>query len=432
MMKTLFEITSTLLQLVIWTWFITKFLGFKNDNCKTYKYGFLIMCITAFVQTHFINQIVLYDGFLTSMTVITYFAYARICLKGSYQYQLFLVLFSTAVLFTISSVVMLFISYILDVSTESLIGDFTYRRVAVVCLCRILEFITYKSIIKINTEYKLSKKEWILFTTMPLLTWISVTIIMKLTIVYREIVAWMFYLSLTIIVIDVITIFFMYKIKQDMEMKQDFELLKLQYDNIKNMESNMKALYENTYSVKHDIEKHFLAIKSMSDLGNCDEISEYIKNIFDKKLNAVQKIVFTDSDVFNAVINTKLELCHQKGIFPSINISNDAVNCVKKSDIAVLFGNILDNAIEAAENSNEKILILNIQMQREYVSIYIENSFNAEFSNVDLKTTKKSQAKHGFGTKIIRNIVEENNGMIQYFVNDVGMFCCDILYKKCK
>lgn len=224
----------------------------------------------------------------------------------------------------------------------------------------------------------------------------------------------------------------MYKIKQDMEIKQDFELLKLQYDNIKNMEMNMKALYENTYSVKHDLEKHLLAIKSMSDLGNNDEISEYIENIFDKKLNAVQKIVFTDSDVFNAIINTKLELCNQKGIFPSINISKDAVNCMKKSDIAVLFGNILDNAIEAAEKSNEKILILNIQMQGEYISIYIENSFQSKYSNIDLKTTKKSKARHGFGTKIIRNIVEENNGMIQYFVNDTGMFCCDILYKKCK
>ena len=35
-------------------------------------------------------------------------------------------------------------------------------------------------------------------------------------------------------------------------------------------------------------------------------------------------------------------------------------NFIKKSDIVVLFGNLLDNAIEAAERSKEKIIILKI------------------------------------------------------------------------
>ncbi len=430
-METVFEIVSSLLQMLIWTGFITKFLGFKNER-KIYKIGFFVMWAIAFVQIYFINQIVLYDGLLTGLIVLTYFIYARSCLKGAYQYQLFLILLSTAILFTVSSVVILLMAYLCKASTGELIGDFTYRRVIIICLCRALEFFIYKTIIKINTEYKLTKKEWILFTTMPLLTWVGVTIIMKVTLRYEAIIPQMFFLSLIIVVIDVITIFFMYKIKQDMETKQDYELLKLQYDNIKSMETNMKALYENTYSVKHDLEKHFLAIKTMSDNGNCNGITEYIESIFDKNLNAVQKIIFTDTDVFNAIINTKLELCKQKGIFPSINVSNDAINFIKKSDIVVLFGNLLDNAIEAAERSKEKIIILNVQLQREYVSIFVENSYNEQFSNINMKTTKKGKAKHGFGTKIIRKIVEDNNGMIKYFTNKSGMFCCDILYKKYK
>ena len=431
MTKNIFEISASLLQMLIWTWFITKFLGFKKER-KTNKIYFCAVWITAFIQIYFINQFVLYDGMLTGMIALTYFIYARRFLKGGYRYQLFSILFSTAILFTISSVVIFVTSYIFNVTTESLIENFTYKRVVIVCLCRVLEYFVYKAVIKINAEYKLTEKKWILFTAMPLLTWVGITIIMKTTIQSRSIMPQMFYLSLIMVVINIITIFFMYKIKQDMETKQDYELLKLQYDNIKNMEANMKALYDNTYSVKHDLEKHFLAIRAMADNKKYDEINKYIENVLDKKLNAVQKVVFTDTDVFNAVINTKLELCKQKGIFPSVNISNDAVNFIKISDMAVLFGNIFDNAIEAAEKTKEKIIILNIQLQREYVSIYIENSFNADFSDISLKTTKNGQAKHGFGTKIVRKIIEENNGMIQYFVNNSGMFCCDILYRKCK
>lgn len=431
MMSTAFEIVASLLQILIWTWFITSFLGLKSEKI-IYKIGFILMWGIAFVQIYFINQIVLYDGFFTVLIAITYFIYARCCLKGGYQYQIFLILFSTAILFTLSSVVIFLTSYISGVPTESLIGQFSYRRVLIICLCRVLEYIVFKAVIKINAEYKLTKQEWMLFTTMPLLTWIGITLITKSTIQTRVIMPYMFYVSMIMVIINVITYFFMYKIKQDMETKQEYELLKMQYDNVKNMETNMKALYDNTYSVKHDLEKHFLAIKTMSVAGNCDGINQYIEDVFDTKLDAVQKIVFTDNDIFNAIINTKLEMCKQKGIFPSVNISNDAIDFIKVSDMSVLFGNILDNAIEAAEKTNEKIVILNIQLQREYVSIYIENSYNAAFSNISLKTTKKGQAKHGFGTKIVQRIVEENDGMIQYFINESGMFCCDILYKKCQ
>ena len=241
----------------------------------------------------------------------------------------------------------------------------------------------------------------------------------------------MFYVACIMVIINIVTYFFMYKIKQDTETKLEYELLKMQYANMKSMESNMKALYDSTYSVKHDLEKHLLAIKTMAEKNRCPDIHRYIEHICDKDLNTVQKIVFTDNDVFNAVINTKLELCKQKGIFPSINIANDAIDFLRISDIAVLFGNIFDNAIEAAQQADYKIIVLNIQLQGEYVSIYMENSFHENHSDMELKTTKKDQTKHGFGTKNVQKIVEENDGMIQYFQNESGMFCCDILLKKC-
>lgn len=431
MMEIIFEMSASLLQIYIWTWFITSFLGFKTEKYFN-KFVFVIMWGVAFSQIYFINKIVLYDGFFSVLIALTYFIYARCFLKGGYQYQIFLILFSTAILFTLSSVAIFLISYISGVPTENLIGEFSYRRVLIVCLCRILEYLVFRTVIKINAEYSLTKREWMLFTTMPLLTWIGITLITKATMQTKAIMPYMFYVSLIMVIINVITYFFMYKIKQDMETKQEYELLKMQYDNVKSTETNMKALYDNTYSVKHDLEKHFLAIKTMSIAGNCDGINKYIDDVFDTKLDAVQKIVFTDNDIFNAIINTKLEMCKQKGIFPSINISNDAISFIKVSDMSVLFGNILDNAIEAAEKTDEKIIIINVQLQRDYVSIYVENSFDSEFSDINLKTTKNGRAKHGFGTKIVRKVVEENDGMIQHFENESGMFCCDILYKKCR
>ena len=87
-------------------------------------------------------------------------------------------------------------------------------------------------------------------------------------------------------------------------------------------------------------------------------VCSYVDRIVESGLNTVQKIVFTSNDVFNAIINTKLALCKERGIITSINISDEAVQYIESSDIVIIFGNIFDNAIEAAEKTEEKIIIL--------------------------------------------------------------------------
>ena len=109
--------------------------------------------------------------------------------------------------------------------------------------------------------------------------------------------------------------------------------------------------------------------------------------------------------------------------------TDDAIKCIDASHITVLFGNIIDNAIEAAEMSEEKIINISVRIQGQYVSIYIENSFNSQYSNINLITTKKDKNLHGFGMKNVKRIVEECNGMMQCFAKD-EMFCCDILLRR--
>ena len=52
-------------------------------------------------------------------------------------------------------------------------------------------------------------------------------------------------------------------------------------------------------------------------------------------------------------------------------MENDVLNNINDEDIAVLFGNIFDNAIEAAEKIEDKFISLEIQKQGAYISIYM-------------------------------------------------------------
>lgn len=429
MMGNLIELAASFVQMFLWTWFITKTFGFKNENYIS-KIGFVVIWMTGFLEIAFINKIVVYDGFLSGFICLTYLIYARLYLKGSFWSQLFVILFSEALIFTAGSVIIFSLSIISGNTTGSLIEEFSCYRVAMIIVARTVEYIIFRAVININAEYALTKKEWFLFAAMPALTWAATTIITTVSMEAHSIRVELFYIVLIMVIINIVIFFFMYKIKKDTQVKHEYELLKIQNENTKQTELNMRALYESTYSIKHDLEKHFLAIKTMAEKENCKDIDDYVKNIIENNLNDVQKIVFTDNDIFNAIVNTKLELCKQKGIFPSINVSDDAASCMKSSDIVIILGNLFDNAIEAAEKTEKKIIILNVRLQGEYVSIYMENSFDEKYSDVELITTKTDKTGHGFGVKNVKATVEQSGGMIQHFKNDDDMFCCDILLKK--
>jgi len=167
----------------------------------------------------------------------------------------------------------------------------------------------------------------------------------------------------------------------------------------------------------------------LTENRQCDA-QVYIDKIIDGQLAEKEKLVFTENEVLNAVVGTRLAICAKKEIQAEAKITHSLKN-MSDEDISVLLGNLLDNAIEASENLTSKNLKLEIQPQGEYVSIFMTNSICSSVlaNNPELSTTKHEKFLHGFGIKNIKNIVEKYNGMIDYFEED-NTFCCDILIEK--
>lgn len=89
---------------------------------------------------------------------------------------------------------------------------------------------------------------------------------------------------------------------------------------------------------------------------------------------------------------------------------------ITEYDLISLFGNLLDNGMEAAKQVMEGKLDLNIAQYKEYLKIELVNSKpgNAMPVKNGFRTTKKYEKGHGIGTRIIREVVEKNKGWIKY------------------
>ena len=426
-MEKYFELAASIIQNFLMIWFISNFCGYKYEGLRRYA-AFGATCVLGTCVIAVINNFVNYDGLLSIIAVIIFIIYSNMYLKKNIWTHIFISLYSMVIVFAISSVSMLAGAVIFENPAEDLMTNVSIYRVVIVCFCRMIEFFTFYLILTVNKKYALTYKEWILFTLVAVLTWIEIVLFTRASMVNNEIVSYMVGASVTALIINALIYYFIIYVNKAMQLKTEFALLKMQYKNTKLTENNMKALYDSTYNINHDLEKHFLYIRTMAEKGETGEAIEYIDKILGDKLLKMNKIIFTDDDIFNVIINTRMEICRLKNISPIIRVDGNAINEIDPEDVMILFGNIFDNAIEAAEKTEEKLITLNVQLQGDYISIYMENSFDGEIDK-NLKTSKLNKLEHGFGMKNVKQIVKKYDGMIKCFT-DRRMFCCDILLKR--
>ena len=103
---------------------------------------------------------------------------------------------------------------------------------------------------------------------------------------------------------------------------------------------------------------------------------------------------------------------------------------MKSSDLLSLFGNILDNAIEAVQNfpTEKRTISLRIGERNGSIFIHAENPCGELCFRVGLpQTTKAVKAYHGFGVRSIRYIVKKYGGEVSMYTEG-RKFHVDILF----
>ena len=90
---------------------------------------------------------------------------------------------------------------------------------------------------------------------------------------------------------------------------------------------------------------------------------------------------------------------------------------IDELDLAILFGNLLDNAIEAVKPQENKIIEIKFSIYNDYCNILFSNPITDSVlkNNPSLSTTKSKSSKHGFGLKSVRSIVDKYSGIFDAY-----------------
>ncbi|MBO7365015.1 MAG: GHKL domain-containing protein [Lachnospiraceae bacterium] len=174
----------------------------------------------------------------------------------------------------------------------------------------------------------------------------------------------------------------------------------------------------------HDLKHRFAALDEDSRVKAEKEIKPL--------LDAYDTRIETSNPALNVILTRKNFTCKEKGIQLTAAVSGECIEFMDEVDIYSLFGNILDNAIEASEkleDPEKKVISLSVRQTGYFVTIHEENytADRPRFEDGLPQTTKPDAELHGFGMKSIRMITERYGGNINIETKD-DRFSLDILF----
>lgn len=193
-------------------------------------------------------------------------------------------------------------------------------------------------------------------------------------------------------------------------------LREVYYQGLRQQERQVRTL-------RHDLRNHLTVVRGRLEQGDTDGALSYLET-----LSAVPALQGTrricDNDTANAVLSAKAETMRQSGLTPDFTVALPEQLPISDLDLTALLGNALDNAMEAAEQAEDKTVSVRCKVQKGLFMLRVENAVGGHV-NADLSTTKADKSTHGFGLPGMREIADRCGGTLEATTGN-GRFCLTV------
>lgn len=215
----------------------------------------------------------------------------------------------------------------------------------------------------------------------------------------------------------------MYELFVREKMKQNSEILQhMLHQQKQQMETSKETI--DLINIKcHDLKHQISMLGSHIPQEEIEELNRTI-SIYDSAAR-------TGNEALDVLIAEKSLLCSQKQIRFDYIADGSSLKFMKPADIYALFGNALDNAMEAVSKIREpemRYIRMKVRPEKGMLVIHFENRYDGQLDFTDglPRTTKQDKRYHGFGMKSIRMIADKYHGYLSVRA-ETGIFTLNIL-----
>lgn len=200
-------------------------------------------------------------------------------------------------------------------------------------------------------------------------------------------------------------------------------VLRSQHDQYLQSKRSIEAVNRTYHDLKHQIE----VIRAEENLGRKHSYLEELE----EALQGYATLSRTGNSVLDVILTTKQAICLERGIELTCVADGRLIDFMSVMDISTIFGNALDNAIEATgavPDRDRRLIRMAVYAQGDLVLVAVENFFGGRLrvQGDEILTTKADRTRHGYGLKSIKRIAEIYGGSMTARASD-GWFQLRIL-----
>lgn len=195
----------------------------------------------------------------------------------------------------------------------------------------------------------------------------------------------------------------------------DLKLLKNSIDEQTKHYEELKSSQEEIRQIRHNMRSICIGVIAELKVGKIKNAIDQLQSNIDV-IEKSSKVIDTGHPSIDSIIENKLNRCEELNIHTNLSYQYKETININEIEIAVIIGNILDNAIEACQKiTNNKEIWGSITVDKQDIIINIRNT---AVSSNNLKTSKNNKKLHGYGLKSISHIAKKYNGYAKFFFSD--------------
>ena len=381
------------------------------------------MIVTAVlaVEQIFVDQLLGYSGFFSVIPILTLFVVTVFNLQIPIKQAVAAVLLPFVLVAIMNTGVLVTASWLTQTSLDVITKYPNFlQAIGIFCISKTLLIICMAVIISRHRHQRLSI--WFSqgrgYFILPLLS-ILITVFILSMFMENPVQGPTFLVAggiiVSLIFLNVIFYYYMRKFFEEQQANQKLlfnqQKYEMQVENSREINNHIQEIR----MFRHEYKRILMVINQYVKNGQKEEIEKLIQeNLTD--LEYIPAMIQTNNSILNFVINHKLEEAAKRHIDCKLVVQT-ALMYIEDSDLSSLFGNLLDNAIEAAEKTEEKSIKLTITQKKQMDVIYLRNSIKESVIHVidKMQTTKPDKDLHGIGIQKIKEVVDRYGGEIYYY-----------------
>ena len=231
---------------------------------------------------------------------------------------------------------------------------------------------------------------------------------------------WLLISVFIILLLDIIVfkVYVMHKMQLDVERENREYAYQVQYYD--KQIKDRQAMIQEIRRTRHDMKNNMIYLKELLNT-DAEKAREFLDEYIGQS-EVTDEISKSGNLAVDALINYKNMTAREKEVTIYLESQIPAELPYESTDLSIILGNLLDNAIEATERVEDgKDIFMSLMYQKEKLLIKIRNPYTGDLKKDragNYISEKKDRENHGIGLKSVRKVVEKYEGVMEIHTED--------------